>query len=107
MIAAAEAPKLRTRAVASIWAVAQAIAADKRVCLGKTGPECEPQALQAVHREHGVTRVMGAQYPANRWTQEREDQERARRARQVLPKPPKGARTKGRKLMDMIGGDDL
>ena len=106
MIQAADAPKLRTRAQSSIWAVAQAIADDKRVHLGKTGPECEPQTLQAVHREHGVTRVMGAQYPANRWTQEREEQERARRARQVLPKPPKGARTKSRKLIEMMGGDE-
>jgi hypothetical protein len=53
----------------------------------------------------GITRHTGAQYPANRWTEEREEAERQRRARQRPPKPTKAARTRSRKLLEMIGED--
>lgn len=53
----------------------------------------------------GVTRCVGAAYPA-RWTPEDEERERQRRARQKPPRPTKRARTKGKKLRELIGDDD-
>lgn len=46
-----------------------------------------------VQREPGVTRVQGAAYPSNRWTEEKEEKERTRRENQkyVCP-PPKPSR---------------
>lgn len=37
----------------------------------------------------GVVKVTGAAYPSARWTPEREAKEKARRAKQTPPKPPK------------------
>jgi hypothetical protein len=68
----------------------------------------EPEELRMVARvvvQDGVTRTVGAAYPA-RWTPEDEERERQRRARQRPPKPTKKARTRSRKLMEMIGGGD-
>jgi len=53
----------------------------------------------------GVTRTVGAAYPA-RWTPEDEERERLRRAKQRPPKPTKQAKTRGHKLLDWIGSDD-
>ncbi len=55
-----------------------------------------------VATEQGA-RVIGAQYPANRWTPEREEQERIRRAKQRPPKPKAGTRKRSKKLMETIG----
>lgn len=68
-----------------------------------------PSAAPAptVQREPGVTKVTGGQYPANRWTEERQEQERQRRARQKPPRPTKRARTKSKKLRDLIGGEEF
>lgn len=66
------------------------------------GPSAPAPAL-TVRRDGGVVRVVGAQYPANRWTEQREEQERARRARQKPPKPSRTAKTRSRKLLEMIG----
>jgi hypothetical protein len=62
-----------------------------------------PAEVRQVVRTGGTTRHVGCAYPSNRWTPEREEQERARRARQRPPKPVKGARTRSRKLREMIG----
>jgi hypothetical protein len=53
----------------------------------------------------GVTRIVGAAFPA-RWTPEDHERERARRARQRPPKPTKRAKTRSSKLLDLIGADD-
>lgn len=53
----------------------------------------------------GVTRITGAVYPM-RWTQEQQDREIERRARQRPPRPTKGAKTRSRKLLELVGDDD-
>lgn len=53
----------------------------------------------------GVTRGVGAAYPV-RWTPEDEERERRRRAKQRPPKPSRKAKTRGRKLLELIGNDD-
>ncbi|CAN7594610.1 hypothetical protein LJR039_004348 [Pseudorhodoferax sp. LjRoot39] len=53
----------------------------------------------------GVTRVAGAAYPV-RWTPADHQREADRRQRQRPPRPVAGARTKSRKLRDLIGDDD-
>ncbi len=52
----------------------------------------------------GVTRIEGAAYPS-RWTAEDYKREEQRRARQVPPRPSKGARSKGQKLRELLGQD--
>lgn len=54
-------------------------------------PAMQPQERPLVTRDAGITRASGCAYPANRWTPEREEQERQRRAKQ---KPPRPARQK-------------
>lgn len=49
-----------------------------------------------VKREPGVVRVVGARYPDNRWTEEKEERERERRARQIVPRPTRRVITRGR-----------
>lgn len=56
-----------------------------------------------VERDGGVTRCVGAQYPSNRWDAERWEQERIRRAKQRPPKPTRKAKTRSRKLLEIIG----
>lgn len=72
------------------------------------GFDTRPPAKQrvTVEREAGVTRCTGAQYPANRWDAERFEQERIRRAKQRPPKPTRKAKTRGRKLLEIIGTPD-
>ncbi len=89
------------------WVFDLALAAPKRTKLrAACPPPPQPTTAQVLRDEDGNVKVKGGQYPANRWTLEREEQERQRRARQVLPKPPKRARTVGRKLREMVGGDE-
>lgn len=95
-----------TRAPVSIFTVAKVL----RVCKQrrKARPEPvrgEPTKVIEVDKA-GVTRVVGRGYPSDRWTPEKEQQELARRARQRPPKPTRKARTKSKKLLDMIGSDD-
>lgn len=53
----------------------------------------------------GVTTVSGAAYPV-RWTTADHKREAERRQRQRPPRPSAGARTKSRKLRDLIGEDE-
>ena len=55
---------------------------------------------KVIRRENGLTRIMIDERDTQEW-QEREYQ---RRARQILPPPPMSARTKSEKLKKMIGG---
>lgn len=66
--------------------------------------EKAPEARYAavVEVSDGVRRCVGAAFPS-RWTPEDEERERQRRARQRPPKPSKKARTKGKKLMELVG----
>jgi len=74
------------------------------VQVGGAAPE-ELRMVARVDVRDGVTRTVGAAYPS-RWTPEDEERERQRRARQRPPKPSKKAKTRGRKLLEMIGGED-
>lgn len=57
-----------------------------------------PKAERAL----GITRVVGAQYPNNRWTEERQLQEEARRARQRPPRSSWGKR-RSKKFAALLG----
>lgn len=101
VVAAAELPPPVTRAPTSIFAMAATIKAARRTAFS----ESRPAPLPAVHvqRAHGITRVTGAQYPAARWTQEKAEAERARRAKQRPPRPTAAAKTRGKKVREWDG----
>ncbi|QKV52032.1 hypothetical protein [Comamonas antarctica] len=61
--------------------------------------ECYAKRMQP---QDGRLRIDGAAYPA-RWTAADYKREVQRRARQVIPRPPKGARTKSEKLRALVG----
>lgn len=61
--------------------------------------ECYSKRMQP---QDGRLRIDGAAYPV-RWTAADYKREVQRRARQVLPRPPKGARTKSEKLRALVG----
>ena len=111
IISAAEAGAARTIAAPSIFALAARIAAKS-----KRGPHRAPAAAflpsapgglasVAVERSDGLTRNVGAMYPAGRWTPQTEEAERVRRAKQRPPKPTRQARTRSAKLLGLIGED--
>jgi hypothetical protein len=62
----------------------------------------EPRYAGSVEVADGVRRCVGAAYPS-RWTPEDEERERQRRARQRPPKPSKKARTRSKKLVELVG----
>jgi hypothetical protein len=82
------------------------------VALLKT-PELPPTADRVNPQRYagplGALRVNGCRYPSNRWTDERVECERIRRAKQRPPKPTKLVKTRSKKLRDLIGNqfDDL
>lgn len=106
VIRAAEAAPLKASAPRSIFDVQTLLRMSTALRVhGRTGhDEAFRAEAPAVQRFDGGARVVGAAYPANRWTPEREEAERARRARQKPPKPVKKARTRSRKLLELIGG---
>lgn len=63
------------------------------------------RCVQKLQMDTGIKRVIGAAYP-ERLTQDDIEKERKRRARQRPPKPTKKAKTRSRKLLDLIGDDD-
>lgn len=71
----------------------------------KTTTPAPPRMVARVEVEQGVTRHVGAAYPS-RWTPEDEERERQRRARQRPPRPTKKARTRSRKLVELVGNDE-
>ena len=98
IVSAATAPKLRTRAPASVWDLAAPGLRTQAFGMVLAEMPPAPPLRAQVTRADGVVRVVGAAYPSNRWDAEREEQERIRRAKQRPPRPPKGARTRGRKV---------
>lgn len=92
---AGEAPPPATKAACSIFDLAQRIGAaqpadtqqDSRPSSATPG-----RAVSIVVRAGDVVRVSGLAYPSNRWTAERAERERIRRAKQLPPKPSAAAR---------------
>jgi hypothetical protein len=104
-VAAAGLPPPETSAARSIWDLAGCLASVPSAPPTLAEPPPYRAEKAQVIRAVGTTRHVGCAYPANRWTPEREEQERARRARQRPPKPVKKARTRSRKLLDLVGDD--
>lgn len=71
----------------------------------KTTAAAAANPVNRVEIELGVTRHVGAAYPA-RWTPEDEERERQRRARQRPPRPTRKAKTRGRKLLELVGDEE-
>jgi len=69
------------------------------------GPRVRSRVAAVVDLGEGRRRVVGAAYPP-RWTGEDFERERLRRAKQRPPKPTKKAKTRSRKLLELIGPDD-
>ncbi len=91
----------------SVWDLAAVVADAGRMLasgLGRFGGAEQFKAKRpTVVRTDGAVRVVGAAYPANRWDEERIEQERQRRAKQRPPKPTRKAKTTGAKLRELIG----
>lgn len=105
VISARQAEPVKTRAPASIFAFAAACGH-----VGGRMPAFQPSAPAPLHsvavqRADGVIRNVGAMYPAGRWTPEKQEAERARRARQRPPKPTAAAKTRGKKVREWDGLD--
>lgn len=64
---------------------------------GRSGHAAAFRATTVDRSADGV-RCVGAQYPADRMTEEKAERERERRARQKPPRPSKRARTRGKKV---------
>jgi hypothetical protein len=108
-VRAADAPALRSIGVASIWDAARCPVHTQM----RQRPEREPTSERrrrerevhtVVQREAG--RVVCRRILAQE-TEEWQAREAARRARQVVPKPSKRNRTRGAKLLEMIGGGHI
>jgi hypothetical protein len=102
--AGTEAPPL-TRAPISIFAIKKVL----KVCKQRRktrGDIVRIEPTLVVEKSPGVQRVVGRGYPSDRWTQEKQTREEHRRARQTQPKPTRKAKTKSKKLRELIGDDD-
>lgn|GEM_PF-2484830 len=109
VIEAASATPVRTAAPRSVFELAQAVATLK--ACGRFGNAAgfettAPPTLSSVTKAGDVTRCSGSRYPSSRWTEERFEQERVRRAKQRPPRPTKRAKSRGRKLLDLIGPEE-
>ena len=108
LVVAAECRAPSTRGARSIFDLADAQARGLRVgSLPRCADDDPARGPVVALREIGMTRCVGSRYPADRWTEEREEHERRRRARQRPPPPPASARTKSRKLLDLVGTSAL
>lgn len=92
-------PTPKPRAViADVFALALA---PLRIAVGKGATE--RQVRRQVIQEDGITRVVTLR---EQDTPEWAERERQRRARQRPPRPTKGAKTRSKKLNDLIGEDE-
>jgi len=110
VVAAAGLPPPRTRGASSIFNLANHLPQLASKLHPRRGPvdgtAAEDRArFYKAERDPGVVRCIGGQYPAGRWTAEREQQEIARRTKQRPPKPTKRYKRKGKKLLDLVGVD--
>ena len=103
VVQAAGAPAPLVRAPRSVFELAQAMESGPvrlhRYCVPKSATGCAPSAsapprrvVSTVARAGAVVRVSGLAYPGGRWTAEKAEKERARRARQTPPRPSAAAR---------------
>lgn len=105
-VPAAKAAPVATRAPSSVFTMADAMKAAKGLRKhGRFGGAAgfEP-APYRVERDGDLVRVVRLQ-PEE--TDEWKERERARRARQRPPRPVRKAKTRGKKLLDMIGEGNL
>ena len=103
VVKANEVPPVETRAFPSIFGMADAAKAAKALQRrGRFGQAQEERQLPPllISREFGRVKVVRLQ-PAE--TEEWQAKEQARRARQRPPKPVKKAKTRSKKLLEMIG----
>lgn len=118
VVPAAGMPVPYTCAPSSVWAAASAAAAAlrKQGRFGEAaGFEAHPPAPVSITTaaparpqivaSAGFVQVSGSRYPDDRWTPERAAKELARRAKQRPPRPPKGAKTRSKKLRQLVGDD--
>lgn len=105
LVSAADAPPVPATGPSSIFDVEVLMRMSNAMRLhGRTGhDEAFKAPVSEVVRSNGSAKVVGASYPANRWTAEREEAERERRARQKPPKPSKAAKTRGKKVREWDG----
>lgn len=104
IVKASEAQPVRTRAPASIFALAASLRGQPKPPRPAFVPSAPaPLPAVAVERTGGVTRIVGACYPAGRWTEEKAEAERVRRAKQRPPKPTAAAKTRGKKVREWDG----
>jgi hypothetical protein len=109
LVSAADLPAPSTRSPRSIFDMAAAASTAKLLkSVGRFGAAqgfVPSTTNTTATRVDGVVRVVGCQYPAARWTPERDEKERQRRARQKPPKPTKRAKRRSKKLLAVIGDD--
>lgn len=106
VVLALEAEPPQTTGIRSVFDMAASV-----LCKPGRGPDGEvqdrptpqPPRYGVTVREVGVTRHVARRHDE---TEEWAEKERQRRARQRLPKPSKRARTRGRKLLDLIGQEE-
>lgn len=103
---AAGKPIPNTAAPRSVFELAGLVLSGARPVVqeGPDEPKVEPRYAAVVELADGVRRCVGAAFPS-RWTPEDEERERQRRARQRPPRPTKKARTRSKKLVEMVGED--
>lgn len=107
IVPAAGQPPLKTSAVRTVFELADARLSGRRLSgLPALRPDEPARRFVQALREAGTTRCVGGQYPGDRWTEERAELERVRRAKQRPPRPTKRAPTRGKKLLNLIGSDE-
>jgi len=103
VVDAQSAARAETKAPASVFDFARSFRGGRQRAMKL--PPAERRMVAKVEVEQGVTRHVGAAYPS-RWTPEDDERERQRRARQRPPRPTKKARTRSRKLLDLVGDNE-
>ena len=103
LVNAADTAPVQTKGVRSIWDIAAGAKSEgfamAMVLAEMPAERAGPKPWAAtVSREAGSTHVVGAQYPSNRWSDERTQQLRDRQAEFKPPRPAKGSRTRGKKV---------
>jgi len=98
VVLALEAEPPQTSGIRSVFDMAAAVLS--KPSRPPKAEQPEPQRYGVTHREVGITRHVARRHDE---TEEWQERERQRRARQRVPKPTRGARTRSRKLLDLIG----
>lgn len=99
-VLALDAEPPQTTGIRSVFDMAAAVLSKPPRAIQKPA-EPEPPRYGRTLREVGVTRHIAMRYDE---TAEWAEKERARRARQKVPRPSKAIRTRSRKLLELVGG---